>query len=336
MRAIQIYDTTLRDGTQGEGVSLSLHDKLQITERLDEMGIDFIEGGYPLSNEKDVEFFRRARELDLAHAKICAFGMTRRRGISACDDPGMQALRDSGAPVCTIVGKTWDFHVTDVLRVSQDENLTMIADSVAFLVSCGREVFYDAEHFFDGWKANPDYAAQTIRAAAEAGAQVVVLCDTNGGALPEEVSEITGRAIAELQSLSVPVGIHCHNDCELAVANSLAGIDAGAVQVQGTINGVGERCGNADLVSVIPNLALKKKKYQVLGGRGLEHLTELSRYVYEQANLNLRGNQPFVGHSAFAHKGGMHVHAVNRATGSYEHINPEAVGNELLRLLRRM
>jgi len=328
MRSIQIYDTTLRDGTQGEGVSLSMQDKLQIAQRLDEIGVDYIEGGYPLSNEKDVEFFQRAPRLKLQHAKICAFGMTRRRGIRAEDDPGMKALHDSGAPVCTIVGKTWDFHATEVLRVSLQENLDMIADSVRFLSEAGREVIYDAEHFFDGWKANAEYAAQTIQAAAQAGARLVVLCDTNGGSLPEEVARSTREAQAALARLGVSVGIHCHNDCDLAVANSLAAVDAGAVQVQGTINGVGERCGNADLISVIANLALKKQGYRVLGGRELNHLTELSRYVYETANMLYRNNQPFVGQSAFAHKGGMHVHAIARATRSYEHMDPQLVGNE--------
>ncbi len=327
MRPIQIYDTTLRDGTQGEGVSLSLYDKLQITQRLDEIGVDYVEGGYPLSNEKDVEFFRRVREMGLKHTKVCAFGMTRRKGVSAAEDPGMQALFESQAPVCTIVGKTWDFHVTDVLRVSLEENLEMIADSVRFLTESGREVFYDAEHFFDGWKANPDYAAKTIQAAAAAGATTVVLCDTNGGSMPNEIAEITEQARQCLSESGAAVGIHCHNDCELAVANTLAGVDAGAVQVQCTVNGVGERCGNADLISVVSNLGLKKG-YRVLGGQNLEYLTELSRYVYEIANLKLRPNQPFVGQSAFAHKGGMHVHAINRATSSYEHINPELVGNE--------
>ena len=327
MRAIQIYDTTLRDGTQGEGVSLSLHDKLQITQRLDEMGIDFVEGGYPLSNEKDVEYFRRVRQLDLKHAQVCAFGMTRRKGTKPAADPGLQALAESQAPVCTLVGKTWDFHVKEVLRVSPDENLAMIADSVGFLTEAGREVFYDAEHFFDGWTANPEFAAQTIQAAAQAGAKLVILCDTNGGTLPEEIAKLTRAAAKCLKQFKVPVGIHCHNDCELAVANSLAAVDAGAVQVQGTINGVGERCGNADLISVMANLALKKNR-QILGGRSLARLTELSRYVYETANLNLRSSQPYVGLSAFAHKGGMHVHAVSRATETYEHINPQLVGNE--------
>lgn len=327
MRAIQIYDTTLRDGTQGEGVSLSLQDKLQITERLDEIGIDFVEGGYPLSNEKDAEYFQRVRQMPLRHTRVCAFGMTRRRGVKAADDPGMKALVLSGAPVCTIVGKTWDFHVTDVLRVSLDENLDMIRDSLQFLASEGRDVFYDAEHFFDGWKANPEYAARTIQAAAEAGARIVILCDTNGGTLPEDVARITREASAVLAAKGVPVGIHCHNDCELAVANSLAAVDAGAVQVQGTMNGFGERCGNADLISVLGNLAFKKRGYRVLDGRPLTHLTELSRFVYETANMNMRSGQPFVGQSAFAHKGGMHVHAVERATQSYEHLDPQLVGN---------
>ena len=327
-KTIQIYDTTLRDGTQGEGVSLSLEDKLQIAQRLDEIGVDYIEGGYPLSNEKDEQFFRRVKELNLSHAKVCAFGMTRRRGVDAADDPGMLALRDSGAPVCTVVGKTWDFHVTEVLRVTLEENLQMIADSVRFLVDEGREVIYDAEHFFDGWKANPEYGLQTIRVAAEAGATLVALCDTNGGSLPEEIAELTKAAVEAVSEFEVSVGIHCHNDSELAIANSLAGVDAGAIQVQGTINGIGERCGNADLISVIANLAFKKTGYQVLGGANLEHLTELSRFVYETANMNLRNGQPFVGRSAFAHKGGMHAHAVAKAASTYEHLDPALVGNE--------
>jgi 2-isopropylmalate synthase len=326
-RSIQIYDTTLRDGTQGEGVSLSLQDKLQIAQRLDEIGVDFIEGGYPASNTKDAEFFARVRELKLSKAKVCAFGMTRRRGTKAGDDLGIRALVDAETPVVTIVGKTWDFHVTEVLRVSLQENLDMIAETVEYCASRGREVFYDAEHFFDGYAANPEYAVQTIQAAAKAGAKVVILCDTNGGSLPEVVAERTKAAVKALESFKVQVGIHTHNDGELAVANSLAAIDAGAVQVQGTINGIGERCGNADLISVVSNLGIKKG-YQVLGGRPLTHLTELSRFVYETANLNHRNNQPFVGQSAFAHKGGMHVHAIARATSSYEHMDPALVGNE--------
>jgi 2-isopropylmalate synthase len=322
---IEIYDTTLRDGSQGEGVNFSLQDKLLIAQRLDEMGFDYIEGGYPLSNEKDAQFFQRVKGLNLRHARVCAFGMTRRKGILAADDPGMKALLESGAAVITLVGKTSAFHATEVLRVSLEENLAMIADSIRLLREAGREVIYDAEHFFDGWKGNPQYARQTIQAAAAAGARLVVLCDTNGGSMPEEIAALTKEAIA---ALPVPVGIHCHNDCDMAVANSLAAIDAGAVQVQGTINGIGERCGNADLISTIANLAVKKRGYDVLDADGIRRLTELSRFVYETANMNYRANQPFVGTSAFAHKGGMHVHAVARATASYEHIDPAVVGNE--------
>lgn len=325
MRQIQIYDTTLRDGSQGEGISFSLQDKLLISRRLDEMGFDYVEGGYPLSNEKDVEFFASLREQPLSNSRVTAFGMTRRRGIAAADDPGMQALVAAGSPCVTIVGKTSKFHVTDVLRVSLEENLALIAESVEFIHKSGREVIYDAEHFFDGWKLDPDYAARTIRAAAEAGASIIVLCDTNGGSMPEEVAELTRAAE---KAVGIPIGIHCHNDCEVAVANSLAAVDAGAVQVQGTINGIGERCGNADLISVVANLAVKKEGYKVLAPESIERLTELSRYVYETANMNFRNGQPFVGPSAFAHKGGMHVHAINRASSSYEHIPPESVGNE--------
>ncbi len=325
MRRIQIYDTTLRDGSQGEGVSFSLEDKLLLAQRLDSLGFDFIEGGYPLSNDKDEQFFRRVGDSGLEHAKICAFGMTRRKGVDPADDPGMQALIAAQSEVITLVGKTSDFHAKEVLRVSLEENIAMIADSVRYLCECGREVIYDAEHFFDGWKSNPDYARQTIQAAADAGANLIVLCDTNGGSMPEEIAELTAAAIA---AVGVPIGIHCHNDCEMAVANSLAAIDVGAVHVQGTINGFGERCGNADLISIIANLALKKQGYEVLHAGGVERLTELSRYVYEIVNWNWRSSQPFVGQSAFAHKGGMHVHAVNRVASSYEHIEPEQVGNE--------
>ena len=328
MRPIQIYDTTLRDGAQGEGVNFSLQDKLLITQRLDAMGIDYIEGGYPLSNPKDCQYFQRLPQLGLTHARPCAFGMTRRRGMQVQQDPGMQALLDSGAPVLTLVGKSWDFQVTDILGVSWEENLAMIHESIAYLVGHGREVMFDAEHFFDGWKENSAYALQAILAAARAGARTVVLCDTNGGSLPEEVSAGTGQAILALRQHAAQVGIHCHNDGDLATANTLAAVDAGATQVQGTINGIGERCGNVDLISVIANLGLKKGGSRVLGSLDLTQLTDLSRFVYETANMNLRRNQPFVGQSAFAHKGGMHVHAVSRQTRSYEHIDPQRVGNE--------
>jgi 2-isopropylmalate synthase len=329
---IQIYDTTLRDGAQGEGVNFSLEDKVLIAHRLDELGFDFVEGGYPLSNPKDAEFFQRIAAEPLKHARVCAFGMTRRRGMKADDDIGMKSLLESQAPVITIVGKTSDFHATEVLGVSLEENLAMIRETVAYLREQGRDVFYDAEHFFDGWKTNPEYAAKTIHAAAEAGASIIVMCDTNGGTLPEEVAAITRDAATKIDK---PLGIHTHNDCDLAVANSLAAIDAGAVHVQGTINGLGERCGNADLISIVANLSLKKKGYEVLtgepsapGASPISRLTELSRYVYEIANMHFRVNQPFVGPSAFAHKGGMHVHAVAKVASSYEHIDPAKVGNE--------
>ena len=325
-RTISIYDTTLRDGTQGEGVSFSLQDKLNICERLSELGIDFVEGGYPLSNEKDVAFFQKVRELKL-QSQVCAFGMTRRRGIDPAQDPGMRAMAEAGTPVCTIVGKSWDFHVTEVLSAELDENLEMIADSVSFLGK-NSDIIYDAEHFFDGYKANPDYAIKTLLAAAQAGAKWLVLCDTNGGSLPSEIQAVVQHVLEATKSEDVQVGIHCHNDGDLATANSLAAVEAGCDQVQGTINGIGERCGNADLLCVMANLKFKMSGYDMLSGRDLEHLTELSRYVYETANLQLRNNQPFVGQSAFAHKGGMHVHAVNKAAHTYEHLNPELVGNE--------
>ncbi len=327
MRSILIYDTTLRDGTQGEGVSLSLQDKLNIAQRLSDFGIDMIEGGYPLSNEKDLQFFQRVKNLKLGKSRIAAFGMTRRKGVKAEDDPGMKALVAAGCPVLTVVGKSWDFHATDVLNVSLDENIAMIAESVAFLAQHA-DVVYDAEHFFDGYKANPEYALKTIYSAAAAGAKWIVMCDTNGGTLPDEVTEIVRAAKSAIAATNAQLGIHCHNDGDLATANSLAAIDAGCDQVQGTINGIGERCGNADLVAVISNLAFKKKSFKLNCLSSLAQLTELSRYVYEIANLQLRNGQPFVGTSAFAHKGGMHVHAINKAASTYEHMDPALVGNE--------
>ncbi|WP_146602335.1 citramalate synthase [Novipirellula aureliae] len=326
-KSILIYDTTLRDGSQGEGVSFSLLDKLNIAERLAEIGVDFIEGGYPLSNEKDVAFFKEVRKRDLGETKISAFGMTRRKRLKADQDPGMNALVAAETPCITLVGKTWDYHATEVLGVTLEENLALIGESAEFLAKHAM-VIYDAEHFFDGFRANPPYAIETLKAAASAGAKWLSLCDTNGGSLPERVAEVTAIARQELADYDVKFGIHCHNDCELAVANSLAAVDAGATQVQGTINGIGERCGNVDLISVLSNLALKKTGYTVLGGRSLQSLTELSRFVYETANLQWQSSQPFVGQSAFAHKGGMHVHAINKAAKTYEHIDPVSVGNE--------
>jgi 2-isopropylmalate synthase len=325
MTRILIYDTTLRDGSQGEGVNFSLQDKLLITSRLDDAGFDYIEGGYPLSNPKDAAYFRAVRDLELKTARVAAFGMTRRRDIAADCDIGLKALVDAGTPVVTIVGKSWDLHVRDVLGVSLEENVRMIGDSIAFCASHGREIIYDAEHFFDGLKHNPDYALETILAAEAAGAAWVVLCDTNGGALPEEIAAAVARVVHELR---IPVGIHTHNDGDLAVANTLAAVRQGATQVQGTVNGLGERCGNVDLCSALGNLALKYPGFSVLSEAKLEHLTELSRYVYETANMNFRSNQPFVGASAFAHKGGMHVHGIRKNAASYEHVSPATVGNE--------
>ncbi|MBV9122492.1 MAG: citramalate synthase [Planctomycetes bacterium] len=324
MARIFVYDTTLRDGSQGEGVNFSLQDKLLITRRLDELGVDFIEGGYPLSNPKDFEYFREVRKLPLRHARIAAFGMTRRKGTAPAEDTCLKALLDSQAPLITIVGKSWDLHVRDVLNTTLEDNLRMIADSVAYCKAAGREVFYDAEHFFDGFRHNPEYALQTLRAAQDAGAAVIILCDTNGGNLPEEIAAGVEQV---RRTLRTEIGIHCHNDCDVAVANSLAAVARGATQVQGTINGIGERCGNADLVSIIANLALKRG-YEVLSPGSLPRLTEVSRYVYETANMNFRSNQAFVGASAFAHKGGMHTHGIARNPVSYEHLDPAAVGNE--------
>ncbi len=312
MTRIQIYDTTLRDGSQGEGINFSLQDKLLITRRLDELGVDYIEGGYPLSNPKDFEYFQEVRKLTLRHAQVAAFGMTRRKNCRPADDTCLKALVEARTAVVTIVGKTWDMHVREVIGTTLDENLRMIADSVAYCKAQPHvnEVLYDAEHFFDGWRHNPEYALQTLKAARDAGAAVLILCDTNGGTLPEEIAE---RVAAVRKALpGVPLGIHCHNDCDVGVANSLAAVAQGATQVQGTINGIGERCGNADLVSVIANLALKRN-HDVLRPGSLAYLTEVSRYVYEIANMNFRSGQPFVGASAFAHKGGMHAHGV-RAT----------------------
>jgi len=324
MARIFAYDTTLRDGSQGEGINFSLQDKLNVTARLDEMGIDFIEGGYPLSNPKDFEYFREVKKLKLNHAQVAAFGMTRRKNGSVHDDVCIKALLQAETPIVTIVGKSWDLHVSEVLGTTLEENLAMIRDSVRHCRANGRRVFYDAEHFFDGFHANPDYALQTLKAAAEAGAETIIPCDTNGGTLPATIARVIEQV---KKTIATPLGIHCHNDCELAVANTLAAVECGAVQVQGTVNGIGERCGNADLISVIANLGLKLGHVMLKPG-SFARLTELSRFVHETANMNFRPNQPFVGPSAFAHKGGMHIAAVTRLARSYEHIDPVLVGNE--------
>ena len=318
------YDTTLRDGTQALGVSLSVQDKLLVAEMLDSLSVDYIEGGYPLSNPKDESFFQEVRKLKLRTARIAAFGMTRRRDVQAGKDVGLTALLKSEAPVVTIVGKSWDMQARKVLKVSLDENLAMIADSIKLMARRKRETVFDAEHFFDGWQANPEYALQTLRAAHDAGADWLVLCDTNGGSLPDRIAEAVREACTALPEAKF--GIHCHNDCGLAVANSLAAVSAGAVHVQGTVNGIGERCGNADLTTVVANLAIKCG-CDVLTEGALAKLTDTSRFVYEVANLNFQESQPFVGAAAFAHKGGMHVHAVRRESRSYEHMNPTVVGN---------
>ena len=320
---IEIYDTTLRDGSQTEGISFSVEDKIQIARKLDALGVDFIEGGWPGSNPKDAEFFERARSLDLDHARITAFSSTRKAGVAVEDDPIVQALLDSEAQVVTLVGKSSELHVTDVLGATLEENLDMIADTVAYLKAKGRTVFYDAEHFFDGYKLNPGYTLLTIQAAAKAGADCVILCDTNGGALPEEVRAVVEEAA---RAVDVPLGIHAHNDSELAVANSLAAVAAGARHVQGTINGIGERCGNANLVSIIANLNIKMG-LDSIGDDRLARLKEISTFVNERANRAPDPFQPFVGESAFSHKGGLHAAAMAKVENSYQHIDPAVVGN---------
>jgi 2-isopropylmalate synthase len=322
-RLIKIYDTTLRDGTQGEGVSFSMEDKVRLATRLDALGIHYIEGGWPGSNPKDLRFFRRMQDVPLKHARLAAFSMTRRAGVPAPGDANMQAILESGAPVATIVGKSWDFHVTEALGTTRPENLAMIADSIAFLRPRVEEVIFDAEHFFDGFRANRDYALETLRAAEGAGAHWLVLCDTNGGTLPADLVEILREVRRHLRA---PLGIHVHNDAECAVANSLAAVREGADQVQGTINGFGERCGNANLVSVIPNLALKMG-LECIPASSLRELRAVSRFVSELANRKPWDAQPYVGDSAFAHKGGMHVSAVLKHPETYEHVAPDAVGN---------
>lgn len=323
MSTVQIYDTTLRDGTQAEGISLSCEDKIKIALRLDKMGFHYIEGGWPGSNPKDINFFRRIRGYSLKFSRIVAFGSTRKAGVAAENDNNIKALLESGVKVATIFGKSWDFHVREALRTTPMENLAMIRDTVAYLKSRGLEVIYDAEHFFDGYKANPTYALETVKAAQEGGAATVVLCDTNGGSLPYEIKEIVETVGSHL---NVPLGIHAHNDGDMAVANSLMAVQAGAVQVQGTVNGYGERCGNANLCSVIPNLTFKCG-IETISRENLAYLTEMSRFVSEVANVSPNLHQPYVGGAAFAHKGGVHVSALLKDSMTYEHIKPELVGN---------
>ncbi|HLE43246.1 MAG TPA: citramalate synthase, partial [Methylomirabilota bacterium] len=322
-RLVKIYDTTLRDGTQGEGVAFSMEDKVRLAQRLDALGVHYIEGGWPGSNPKDMRFFRRIQDVPLKHARVAAFGATRRAGIKAEDDPSLQALVEARTPVATIFGKSWPFHVTHALQTTLPENLAMIADSVAFLARHFEEAIYDAEHFFDGMKRDREYALQTLKAAEAAGARCLVLCDTNGGALPHEVAEIVREV---RRHVSTPLGIHAHNDGECAVANSLAAVLEGAAHVQGTLNGYGERCGNANLVSIIPNLMLKLGA-QAIPELNLRELRDVARFASELANRTPWQHQPFVGDSAFAHKAGMHVSAVLKHPETYEHVNPEVIGN---------
>ena len=323
VKKILIYDTTLRDGTQGEGVAFSVPDKIQVARKLEELGIHYIEGGWPGSNEKDAEFFRQAAELTWKSAKLAAFGSTAMAKNQPEDDPNLLALVAAQTPAITIFGKSWDFHVSTALRISLSRNRDLIRDSVAFLKAQGREVIYDAEHFFDGFAANPKYAMQTLKAAADGGADMIVLCDTNGGSLPSHIQNAIRKIQAEI---SIPLGIHCHNDSEMAVANTLAAIECGVVMAQGTINGYGERCGNANLCSVIPNLEIKMG-YKTIGSERLTLLTGAARFVSQIANLPPRRDLPFVGKSAFAHKGGIHVSAIIRNPATYEHVLPEQVGN---------
>ena len=320
-KPVSLYDTTLRDGTQGTGISFSVLDKIRVAEKLDAFGIDYIEGGWPGSNPKDAAFFDEAAQREWKYAKIAAFGMTRRGRMRVEDDSQVQMLLDAKTPVVTIVGKTWPLHVTEVFGVSLEENLSMIADTVRFLKEHGREVLYDAEHFFDSFHENPDYSLATIKAANASGADLVVLCDTNGGSLPEFVGEVTERAVAHL---GTPVGIHTHNDGGFGVANALIAIKAGAVQVQGTINGYGERVGNCNLTTLIPTLQLKLGM-QVVPNMGM--LREVSVFVDELANVPHDIRAPYVGLAAFTHKGGLHVHAVQKLARTYEHVDPSLVGN---------
>ncbi len=322
-KKVLIYDTTLRDGTQAEGISLSLQDKIAIAKKLDQFGVHYIEGGWPGSNPKDLAFFKEIKKAEIKNAKIAAFGSTRRMNSKVQDDTNIKALLESKTSVITIFGKASDFHVTEVFRTTLKENLAMISDSVAYLKSKKKEVIFDSEHFFDGFKANPEYAIETLQAAAQAGADNLTLCDTNGGTLPHEIRQ---AILAVKQAVNLPLGIHCHNDAELAVANSVQAVDEGCYLVQGTVNGIGERCGNANLMSIIPILQLKMGM-KCFTDKRLEELTHLSHYVAEICNLPLQINQPFTGRAAFAHKGGVHINAMMKNPGTYEHMEPSKIGN---------
>ncbi|WP_366923168.1 citramalate synthase [Metallumcola ferriviriculae] len=324
MAKVYVFDTTLRDGAQGEGISLTVQDKLKIAQKLEYLGVDYIEGGWPGSNPKDLEFFRRARELSPCHAKLTAFTSTRRPNTAVAADTNIQAVMESGVKTVALFGKSWDLHVLKALGTTLEENLAMIGETVAYFKENGLEVIYDAEHFFDAYKANWEYAMETIRAAAAGGADWLALCDTNGGSMPDEIAAAVSCV---KETVEIPLGIHAHNDGEMAVANTLAAVKSGAVMVQGTINGLGERCGNANICSVVANLETKMGKHCLPTGH-LERLTESSRYISEIANTTVPHNQAFVGKSSFAHKGGIHVSAVLKDSKTYEHIEPERVGNQ--------
>jgi 2-isopropylmalate synthase len=326
MTQIQLYDTTLRDGMQGEGMSLSAEEKVRVAHRLDELGINLIEAGFPSSNPKELELFALLAAETFAHAEVAAFGMTRRREVSAEQDPALRVLADCFTPVCTLVGKTWGLHLEKVVKVDREENLRMISDSVGFLVAQGKRVVYDAEHFFDGYSDDPAYAVRCLRAAAAAGAETVTCCDTNGGTLPDEVARAMAEVVQALAGDGVRVGIHCHDDAGCGVANSLAAVRQGATQVQGTLNGYGERCGNANLVTIIPNLQLKLG-YECLSDAQLAALAPAAHFLDELLNFTPDPDQPYVGRNAFAHKGGMHVAGVNADPATFEHIEPAVVGN---------
>jgi 2-isopropylmalate synthase len=323
---IELYDTTLRDGMQGEGMSLSAEEKLRVAHRLDELGIDLIEAGFPSSNPKEVELFNLLSRESFSHAAIAAFGMTRRRDVAAADDPALRVLADCFAPVCTLVGKTWGLHLEKVVKVSREENLRMISESIAFLVSVGKRVIYDAEHCFDGYHDDREYALQCLRVAAEAGAETVVCCDTNGGTLPDAIATAMSDIVSSLAPSGVRVGIHCHDDAGCGVANSLSAVGAGATHVQGTMNGYGERCGNANLVTIIPNLQLKLG-HECLTAAQLGSLTGAAHFFDELLNFTPDPDKPYVGRNAFAHKGGMHVAGVAADPSTFEHIDPDVVGN---------
>ncbi len=320
---ISVYDSTLRDGSQGGNVDFSLMDKINITKILDNFGVDYIEAGNPFSSPKDFEYFEKVKTINLNHSKVVAFGSTRKKDTAVDEDCSVKIMANVSVKTVAIFGKSWDLHVREILNTTLEENLKMISDTISYLTECGKDVFFDAEHFFDGYKANPGYALKTILTAKEAGAKYIVLCDTNGGCFPYEISKIT-EVVTKF--INVPIGIHCHNDTECAVANSIAAIKSGAIQIQGSFIGIGERCGNANLSTLIPNLQIKLN-YECVNEESIKNITSTSRYIAEVANISINENMPYVGKNSFAHKAGMHVDGVKKATQSFEHISPELVGN---------